>query len=112
MIHEQRNGDAMNTDRIEGIAKGTVGGAKRIANHQLAESGRDSGNIAAVFEAYEKTVEDRAKAEEALTEVLKIKLGTSNHIESQEPIRAIRDVALAAIDLARSVARKFVEDQP
>lgn len=96
----------MNTEKVVGIAGTSSGkGKDRMKQHEMAIAAKNAGELAGVYEAYEKAVEDRAEVEEALMKV--VHLGNGDYrqtINSGEPIRAIRDVALAAIELAKQVA--------
>lgn len=85
---------------------------ERMASFSKAKDARDAVNIEALYAAYEEAVTDRSKMEKTLMDVVGIGLRNPAEIKlsdipyKNDAVAAIRDVALAAINLARDVALK------
>lgn len=96
------------TDRsvIGSAQQASVAANERKAVHASALAGLEAADSKAVFAAYESAVKDRADLEEALLRTCTLLSNKPTELLLESPIRAIRDIALAAIQLARDVALK------
>jgi hypothetical protein len=86
-------------------------GQERRDTHRAALDAYEKGELDGMFAAYRAAVEQRAKAEKMWLEGIAAVASTeANHLADQlhataaSPTEAIRDVALAAIQLAEKVA--------
>ena len=76
-------------------------GLEREATHKIALDAKEQGDLDRMFAAYEATVNDRAESENALLRTAAL---LSDKPAKVCPIEAIRDVALAAIQLSCDIA--------
>lgn len=99
-------------DRTAPMAESTVlgqaehnspAGQKRRDTHKLACDAKAKADIAGLFAAYRQSVEERAEFEEMWIKTACV-LTDKDRRPRLEPVEAMRDVAIAAIDLARDVA--------
>ena len=98
--------DPLSAETVAGQAEAESphGQARRDA-HRAALDAQDKGDLDAMFAAYRGAVEDRAVAEEMWCQAARnLVEKPSSGTAGAEAIRAIRDVALAAIALAEKVA--------
>lgn len=84
-------------------------GQERRDAHRAALDAQEKGDLDGMFAAYRTAVEERAETEEIWLRTMALfRKGDRPEIS---PIEAIRDVALAAIQLAKDVALKGSEDK-
>lgn len=83
-------------------------GKQRLATFQNATTAREAADIESLYAAYEQTVIDRTKLEQLLLESMGMVMKKPLEVGGShgDGITAVRDVALAAINLARDVALK------
>ena len=84
-------------------------GKTRAEVHRKAVGAKGTADLAQLFSAYENAVEDRAEIENALHVTNKLLLEKHKVTPEQTAIEAIRDVALAAIELAKSISMNSAE---
>lgn len=80
----------------------SICGRERLAEHSRALDAVDKGDLKRMFASYQLAVEERAKAEELFLTAAGMQAGEPPR--DVGPVVAIRDVALAAISLAETVA--------
>ncbi|GAF73204.1 unnamed protein product [marine sediment metagenome] len=80
-------------------------GQARRDTHRAALDAQEKGELDGMFAAYRTAVEQRAEAESLWLKALSA-LGdvSTKELTQANPVEAIRDVALAAIQLAKDVA--------
>ena len=100
---------SLTKEQIVGVADaGSPKGQERLAIHRKALDAQSRQDLDGMFAAYQRAVVDRAEFEELWA---KAACSLGNKIGETCPVAAIRDVALAAIGLARDVALKGRETE-
>ncbi len=83
---------------------------KRLEVDSAAETARANADVENIWLAYEKVVQDRYEMEVLLGDVMRIfKSSDAKLLPMQQDVhsvRAMRDVALSAIDFAKSLTQK------
>ena len=82
---------------------------RRLAVDSAADEARSKADIEGLYNAYQKSIEDRAEMEHALMVSVGCfagKDGQYDRIGMVQAVKAMRDVALDAIALAREIAMK------
>lgn len=101
----------MNKEKIIGISEeGSKSANERFENYNEAKTALEKGQVEALFASYEKAIEDRAKVEESLMRAIGLIGGDkAMQVGNEKPdglnaVNAMKEVALAAIDLAKTFA--------
>lgn len=82
-------------------------GKKILEAQTAAESAREKMDVEALYSAYEKAIEQRAEMEEVLLGAVGIWAGKGDALPNDmHAVKAMRDVALAAIELAKEVSKQ------
>ena len=98
--------DPLSTKTVIGEAEAnSTMGQQRRDEHETALEAREKGDLEKLFAAYRGAVESRAQAEEMWIHGVSA-LMEKPELSQASAIGAIRDVALAAIQLAKKVALK------
>lgn len=102
-MNQPNTTDPLSTETVVGSADNdSQQGQKRRDAHKVALDAKERGDLDGIFAAYRTAVEERAEAEDMWLRTL-VMLRKKDSLETS-PIEAIRDVALAAIQLAEKVA--------
>ena len=89
------------------ITESSKGGQARLKVDDEVRKSLERGEIQSVYDAYEIAVEKRAEVEAALANVMHIFTGDQKLFPHDiHAVRAMRDVAIAAIELARTIATR------
>ena len=103
--------DLLSRDVVLGQCEsGSSKGQERIVNHTKALDAKDKADLDGMFVAYQAAVEDRSKIEEMWMQAYGMTQQKNKSTIDGTHVTAIRDVALAAIELARDVAVNAVKE--
>lgn len=105
----------LNEEQIRGMSPpDNANGQRRIKEHSAAVEALERVNADQLFVLYEQAVRERGEIEVSLIRVLGIKSGDKPLPlrNSEDVILSMEHVALAAIDLAKSIATKMETKKP
>lgn len=97
-------------DLSRGFTKGSQGHGELLKTYQHVKQIYEQGDLDAMFAAFEQCVRERGKITEALLVGMNLRSpeqhGYLSRQHDENAIAAMRDVSLAAVDLARHVFEK------
>ena len=104
----QTFGEEMKTHPVTGSAHESSGAAKnRIEVHESAQKAKAAADVETLFTAYEAAVKDRVEMEESLMTLARMAVDKKPEGDRTiDAVHAMKEVALAAINLAREFAPK------